>query len=192
MNILIVGKAPDSMPFVSPRYRGICRSSPSYCETQPSDAEINQLFHWYMNEGGQSSVVHDVDKARRYIKLWQEAEPKQEYELIEVVDGTNLPSVGSIFLGYGSSLIQWGLVSYASGITVSKPIRHLLDLVNYTFAPHLNAQGLFQVFEVASYCLKSMVALQSLHPNLYEGGDLSRFRVVGVFLVASEPLPTAE
>jgi hypothetical protein len=187
MNFLIVEQAPDSTPHLNPLYRGISRLGPLHCYALPPDTEINQLGRWYMDED-LKGYLHNLEKSRRFIELLHQFDPKQKYELIEVVDGIDKPNVGNVFLGFdvvaeGNSLIQWGLKSFVSSLDVPEPIRDLAGLIDFTFAPHLNAQGLFQEFEVASYCLQSMVAIQSLHANFYEGCDLGRFRVVDVYLV---------
>jgi hypothetical protein len=138
--------------------------------------------------------LHDLDRSRRFVDLLHQFDSSKQFELIEVVEMGLKPGVGTVFLGfdviegYGNSLLQYGLKSFASNRVIAESIKHLADLINYTFAPLLNAQGLFQEHELASYCRRSKVALQNLHPCFYEGGDLSRFRVVGVYLVENGPI----
>jgi hypothetical protein len=87
--------------------------------------------------------------------------------------------------GNCNSLLQWGIKVFAGASEIPTPIRVLLELISEHFGPELNSRGLFQTSEAASFCLRSMAALQSVHPNLYEGGDLGRFKVVSIYLVSA-------
>ena len=63
MNLLILNGA--SYPTCSPNhhYRGTDRKVPTYCDALPRDHEINQLFRWFLEEGGESGVVHESFKS---------------------------------------------------------------------------------------------------------------------------------
>jgi hypothetical protein len=188
MNILIVGKNPQNDEFQNPHYRGINRTQPQYCETLPSDHEVNRLYGWYFEETDRKGFVQDLLKARRFIELLHKCDPKREYELLELVNETDKPEIDAIFLGfdlvYGNcdSLIQSGFKNFAADLDIPRPVQDLADLINFTFAPQLNGQGLFQIYEVASLCLKSMAALQAIHPYFY-GGDDPRYRIIGIHLL---------
>jgi hypothetical protein len=168
---------------------GTYRAHPTYFEPLPSDHEINQLFHWFLEEGGEIGVVHDLRKAMRYAQLLNQfATGIKQFEVIEVTDG-EASRIGFELLGfdlsagYNNSLLSWGLESQPGVSGLSEPIRELVDLVCRFYGPRLNSYGLFQEPRTASECLRSMDALQVLSPNLFEGGELKgTFNVVGLYL----------
>lgn len=136
-------------------------------------------------------MVRDLSKALRFAELWN-ARLKQErrFEVMEVVDGDAPSESRGRFIGfdlssgYNNSLLSWGLKLGAGTNQLAEPIRDLCDLLSRHYAPQLNGHGLFQDFEAASRCLRSMSALQGVSPNLFEGGDLREFRPVGLYAVA--------
>lgn len=85
--------------------------------------------------------------------------------------------------GYNYSLLVAGLRQSLGAQHLPEPIRELWDLTSRLYAPQLNGAGLFQTFELATLCLRSMIALQDLSPNLFEGGDLRAFQPVRLHLV---------
>jgi hypothetical protein len=40
-----------------PQYRGTYRTHPTYCDAPPEDDEINTLFFWFLEAGGESDVA---------------------------------------------------------------------------------------------------------------------------------------
>jgi hypothetical protein len=208
MNLLILNGPRDPRAAKYPSYRGTYRAHPTYCDALPNDHEINQLFFWFLEDGGELGVVHDLAKASRYAELLN-AHLKAfnpaftHFEIVEVRDGGESSQARSQLLGfdlsagYNSSLLWWGLeteakvaVSVAQTADPSRvgifpePILELYNLLHRFYAPQLNQDGLFDTPEVASQCLRSMDALQQLSPNLYEGENLiPNYRVVGVYLV---------
>jgi hypothetical protein len=173
-----------------PPYRGTYRAHPTHCAELSDASEINQLFFWFLEEGGELGVVRDLSKAQRFAELWN-ARLKQEdrFEVLEVVDGDATPESRGHFIGfdlssgYNNSLLSWGL-DRGDGVTqLTESVRELCDLLSRHYAPQLNTQGLFQTLDAASLCLRSMIALQSLSPNLFEGGDLREFRPVGLYAI---------
>jgi hypothetical protein len=174
-----------------PPYRGTYRAHPTHCDELPDHSEINQLFFWFLEEGGEPGMVRDLTKALRFAELWN-ARLKQEnrFEIMEVVDGDGPSESGGNFIGfdlssgYNNSLLSWGLKLSVGTNQLAEPIRDLCDLLSRHYAPQLNGHGLFQDFEAASLCLRSMTALQGLSSNLFEGGDLKEFRPVGLYAVA--------
>jgi hypothetical protein len=139
-------------------------------------------------------MVRDRGKALRFAELWN-ARLKEEgpFEVIEVADGDAPSESGGHFIGfdlssgYNNSLLSWGLKLSVGTNELAEPVRDLCELLSRHYAPQLNGQGLFQNYEAASGCLRSMTALQGLSPNLFEGGDLREFRPVGLYTVASRP-----
>jgi len=185
MNLLILnGYAFDELSV----YRGTYRNNPTYCDTLSAGHEINQLFMWFLEEGGESGVIHDLAKAQHYAKLCNIHFPDRQFEVVEVTKAKTPPESGGKFLGFDlsegyNSLIGLGaLVTNRARGRLSEQFHVLSELIARYFNAQLNSDGLFQEFEVASFCLQAINALQSFHPGLYEG-DISDFEVVGVYLV---------
>jgi hypothetical protein len=171
-------------------YRGTDRKHPSYCDAQPPDHEINELFMWFLEEGGELGLVHNFSKACRYCELCNLHFAGEHFEVVEVTDGETSATMGGPFLGfdlsagYNSSLL-WRALGVPSNLSmVSKEIAILTEVINRLFVPQLNQHLLLQSFEDASLCRQAMIALQSFRPGLYEGGDLDEFKIVGVYLIA--------
>jgi hypothetical protein len=173
----------------SASYRGTDRNGPIYCDALPQNHEINKLFDWYLEET-ESGFLQDLARARRYVALCNQHFPGKQFELIEVTDGKTTPTCGAQLLGFdisfggvGDSLIFLALLAGPAPTLPEEPIELLSDLIRRYFFPKLNEFGLFPKFEDAAHCRRAMIALQSFHPNLYEGGDLEVFIVTGVYLV---------
>ncbi len=179
-------------PGGDPNYRGTFRAVPSYCTQVPPDHELNRLFIWYIEEGGERGVVSDCVKACRFAELWNEQLGVPKFEVIEVTDGVIPPESKNRFIGfdlsagYGYSLIGAGGLREASSDDVSSEVKDLCELMSVHFKKLLNVHGLLQTYEDAYLCLRAMKALQRIQPNLFEGGNLSEFRVVGVHVVCPE------
>ncbi|SRR6266436_2059750 len=209
MKILILNGPRTPRAASNLRYRGTYRAHPTYCDALPESHEINEHFFWFIEEGGESGVVHDLTKASRYVELLNAHliefnPPFTHFEIVEACGGgESSQSRGQLLgfdlsAGYNNSLLWWGLeteakvaLSEVQTVDASRvgifpePILELYNLVQRFYAPHLNQNGLFQTPEVASQCLRSMDALQQLAPNLYEGNDLqANYSVVGVYLVS--------
>jgi hypothetical protein len=197
MNLLVLDGPRHARPGTNPLYRGTYRSHPRHCNELPDDHEINQLFFWFLEEGGELGVVHDASKALRIAELWNAllTDKSDHFEVIEITDGDKHPQSSGEFIGfdlsagYNNSLLSSGLKQFLGVNRLREPVRELWDLVSRHYAPQLNGQGLFQTFEVASLCLRAMTALQDLSPNLFEGGTLREFRPVGLYSIAQETGP---
>ena len=211
MNLLILDGPRSPAGAAHLHYRGTYRAHPTYCDGLPQDHEINKLFLWFLEEGGELGLVHDLTKSSRYAELLNLHMPKfvprfTHFEVVEVSDGENPPETKDQLLGfdlsagYNNSLLWWwgqttepraSLPSArAMPLTTTLPehIQALYDLVHRTYAPQLNCNGLFKTLDIASECLRVMDALQQLSPNLYEGEDLlANFHVVGIHLVPPKP-----
>jgi hypothetical protein len=190
MNLLILDGPRNQRAGYNPLYRGTYRAHATHCDALPEDHEINKLFFWFLDEGGELGVVRDLSKALRFAELWNaRLTEKDRFEVVEVTDGNTHPETNGKFIGfdlsagYNYSLLSWGLKQFLGVNQLPEPIRELCDLMSRHYAPQLNAQGLLQTFEVASLCLRSMIALQDLSPNLFEGGDLRDFQPVGLYTV---------
>jgi hypothetical protein len=192
ITLLILDGAIDTR--YNPLYRGTYRAHPTHCDSVTDDEEINQLFLWFIETGGQLGVVHDLSKALRFAELWNARLPEADrFEVVEATLGNNPPLTIGTFMGfdlssgYNNSLLSTGLELSTALNKLPEPIRNLCALVSVHYAPLLNRQGLFETFEVASSCLRSMVALQDLSPNLFEGGDLREFRPVALYTLTGLP-----
>jgi hypothetical protein len=191
MNLLILDGPSHPRPGRNPSYRGTDRAHPTYCDAAPESEEINQLFLWFLEEGGESGIVHDRPRAIHYAKLLNEQFRNQFFEVVEVFEGDASPVSPGQLLGFdlslhfNSSLLQWGLMTFEQSNGLPNAIAELCKLLSLHYTPQLNENGLFQTHEIASLCLKAMIALQSFSPNLYEGGDLSRFAVVGLYQLSN-------
>jgi hypothetical protein len=188
MNYLVVDGPSYRTSYPVSLYRGTDRKEPTYCDSVPDGDEINQLFRWYVAQVG---AVHDLAKARRYAALCNMYFPGQYFEVVEVTKGDTAPTSDRQFLGFdislggcGDSLIFTSLLAGPSASIPEEPILILSDLIRRYFTPRLNQFGLFQTFDDATYCRKVMIALQSFHPGLYEGGSLDVFEVAGIHLVS--------
>jgi|SRR5215472_2143818 len=202
MNFLILNGPRCPRAAAYPHYRGTYRAHPTCCEGLPEDNEINKLFFWFLEEGGELAVVHDLNKALRYAKLLNDypLARRSHFEVVEVTGGDEPPHVGGELLGfdvssgYNNSLLWWWQPATQPGATASvspspttfpEPIQVLHNLIQRHYAPQLNRSGLFQRPVIASECLTAMDALQQLCPNFYEGGSLKdNFRATGIYLVS--------
>jgi hypothetical protein len=197
MNLLLLNGPSSPEPNRNPLYRGTDRAHPTYCHSLPERHEINKFFFWFLEEGGELGVVHDLEKAERYAQLLRMHVKGQSFEVIEVVDEGAAPSCGSQFLGfdlsahYNISLLRWGLKSLPALNQLPEAIHNLCELINRCYGPQLNGSGLFDAHDVATSCLQSMIALQTFFPSLFEGGELKRFNAIGVYRVESGLEPAA-
>jgi hypothetical protein len=191
MRFLILDGPRDKRSIYNPLYRGTYRAHPTHCDALPDDNEINRLFFWFLEEGGELGVVRDRSKALRFAELWNaRLSEKDRFEIVEVIDDDTLAESKINFVGfdlssgYNNSLLTSGLPLTPGLSRLAEPIRELYLQICHRYSPQLNAQGLFESSEVASMCLRSMVALQRASPNFFEGGDLSDFHLVGLYSVS--------
>ena len=177
------------------RYRGTDRREPTYCEAVPGDHEINQMFiMWYLKEGGEAGVVHDLSKARRYADLCNLYFADRHFEVIESTDDGRIQAGDNRqFLGFDlsrggcyQSLITMALLCEPKRRLSQEPIFVLSDLIRSHFLPKLNDFGLFSNRQDASDCRAAMSALQEFRPGLYEGGSLEVFEVSAIYLHLSK------
>ena len=192
MNLLILNGARDSRAARYPQYRGTYRAHPTYVDSAGSDDEVNRLFFWFLEEGGELGVVHDSVNALRYAALLNErSDGTRRFEVVEATNGDADPQAGVEFLGFdlsagcnNSLLWWWGTEPPMYSDALPAAVRELGNLIHRCHGPRRNKHGLFQELQIASECLRSMDALQQLSPNLYEGESLqSGFEAVGLHLI---------
>lgn len=194
MNLLILNgpaspRAPQSYP-----YRGTHRASPTYNDSLPAEHELNRLFMWYLEEGGQLGVVNDIGKALRFAELLN-AHPLPRYSHFEVVEAVDddRPSEAREHLlgfdlsgGFDNSLLWWWGPEPAAACppSLANPSCTLRHLMYRYFAPQRNQHGLFPTATIASECLLAMDAIQRFDPSVFEGEDLiPHFQPVALYLV---------
>jgi hypothetical protein len=171
-------------------YRGTDRNGPIYCDALPKEHEVNRLFTWYLQETEQSEFVQDLDTARRYVELCNLHFPTKRFDIIGIAESNGISDNSAQFLGHdisldgGASLIFLALLEPPGEEVPKEPIQVLNHLIRKHFFSKLNEFGLFRTFEDASHCRSAMVALQSFRSNLYEGGNLDDFRVIGIYMIS--------
>jgi hypothetical protein len=170
-------------------YRGTYRSHPTYCRQVSEDHEVNQAFLWFCQEGGESGVIHDLNRAKSLIRTYHQISPPQEFDLVQVLEPGDSPVSGSEQLGYdltkgySFSLLSWGLDFSSTHLDRPREsLKHLLKLLSEHFRPKLNTFGLFDTASEAQFCLACMMALQDCYPALWEDSS-SVFEVKRLFLV---------
>lgn len=195
-NVLILNGPRDPREVRTPEYRGSYRKHPTFVESLPSDDEVNVLFLWFLKEGGELGVVHDVRKALKYADLLNK-KPKlsqlDEFQVVEVTQGSTVPQFSGEFLGidlssgYNYSLLSWwGKEPIIPSGLLPASIRELGNLIYRCYGPQRNTHGLFDDLSVATDCLRAMDALQQLSPNLYEGENLiPNFEPIGLYAISS-------
>jgi hypothetical protein len=196
MDFLILERIPNLGPrFVDPNYRGTLRRPPSYRDELPESHEVNQLFQWYLNEGGEFGVVHNFDKARAYAAKLNGLSLEAQFEVVQVDKNPRKSEQAGNFLGFDisagfyASMIRNVLlpdfsVHPKAENTFDEGMRALSKLHRSYFLPSLNECRLFDDFDIASFCLRTLVALNDCRPNWIEGSDLSEYQVVALYLPA--------
>ena len=165
-------------------YRGIHRKEPPYCCSESGDHRINLLWHWYAEETYDLGGVCDRGIALRYAALCNEHFPDMHFEVIGVTEASEQANNADTFLGFdvtwpASVALPEVLKQESKAV---EPIDVLNDLVKRYFAPKLNEFGLFGSLEDASGCCRSILAIESFHPDYYDCG-IREYKVVGVYLI---------
>lgn len=191
MKLLIVDGPRDPRAAECPSYRGTYRAHPTYCDSLPADHEINSLFFWFLQTGGELGVVEDLKKALRFAELWNtQLEGRETFEVVEVTDGDSGPESTGAFMGfdlsagYNNSLLWCGLKSGVRLEAISQSVWDDWESIRRSCIAQLNGAGLFRTAAAASECLRSMIAIQDVSANFFEGDDLRTFRVTGLYLVS--------
>jgi hypothetical protein len=193
MNLLILNGPRNPRAAKYSTYRGTYRAHPTYCDSVPRQHELNKFFYWFLEEGGELGVVHNVGNALQYAKLLNQVSSIKYgcFEVIEVTNGNASPEVGNRLLGFdlsshfNDSLLWWQLEPQPSVRSVPPLIQEATDSICTTYRPKLNSSGLFQTADIASGCLEAMNAVQRLYP-VYEGEDISEdYQIVGIHALTS-------
>lgn len=169
-------------------YKGTYRTSPDYIEELPEDSEINQLFSWYMEVGGELHIISDIEKAKKMVELYKNLTHPHILEVIRILEINEIPPGNEEFLGYdlscgyGCSLLSWGLDidnEVEEEDRLHKQISPLIRLVKKHFKPLLNKNSLFDDSETAKFCLECLMALQDIVPGIFENEEMI-FEVIGL------------
>jgi len=175
-------------------YRGTYREGPPHADALPENSEYNRLFQWYCKHECKSDGANDPDRIRRLATLLRSEVGRKNFEIIEALRVGEIPVMGYKLLGYDLSnawyysLLSWGLDLHRAMESTSLPtaVRDLSALVETHFRPALNEFALFSDEQTAAFCLRSMLALQSLAPDLWENDAASKFEVVAIFKALTE------
>jgi hypothetical protein len=192
MDLLILKREPVTSTV---RYQGTDKIPPHYVDGLPEEAEVNRLFLWYCEEGGESGLVHNLSAARQLVQAYHGLKPPEFFDILEVSIDPAHKSDGrflgyDLSAGYVYSLLSWGLVlqretgqpGESDGNGSHFAIQPLLRLVEEHFGKKLNSYGLFDEHEDARFCLNTMMALQSIVPGLWENEEVT-FDVVGLWRI---------
>lgn len=193
MDLLILSQSTNSK---SPAYRGTYRDVPHYVEGLGDDHEVNRAFFWYVGEGGERGVIHDLQRAQQLVEAYSRLQPPKYFEIVEITKGSYPPTTKGEFLGFDLStghysLLSWGLEidhKPSDHLPIDDPLwilQPLLRLAKEYFQPRLNLNGLFDDYETANFCLNCMMALQKLRPGLWENEGVN-FGVFGLQRVSTE------
>ncbi len=204
MRLLIIGE-PVGKGIVKkrPTYRGTYRDRPYFCDQFGEDHEVNKAFFWFIQQGKEDAsndldIVCDLGKAKE-LAIAYKSYTGQEFEIVEATLGDEQPSVGRQFLGYDlsrgffNSLLWYGLdICYhrmggwdSEREDLLRLIQPLICLVEQHFKPKLNANGLFDDYKTAKWCLDCMASIQTICPDWFESGE-NNFEVVGLHRVKVE------
>ena len=187
MRYIILGK---NYNLRHPSYRGTYREMINYQDAFPEDHEVNKAFFRHIEESSKLRVLPDLEVAKKYVELFHRFVPEKHFEVVAVHTGPD-PTQSGEFLGYDVSsrlhlsYLSEGLeicpddgrVSGLSGIDVAP----VLCLVERYFKPHLNVNGLFEDYEIASFLLRFVTSMDKLAPNLWD--NPSTYEVIGLWKV---------
>ena len=189
MSLLILGEAfRDAVP----GYRGTYRFTPSYQDDLPKDDIVNQTMLQLIFEADDALELHNIEFAFDCIKVLNQYEAYERFELVEMTEGDSMPMYNGTFLGYDLStgyysLISWGLnLDDFSLPTIEDQqllmMRPLIQLTQAYFQPKLNVNGLFERIDDARFCLDCLMAMQSIKPGIWENEEVT-FNVVKLWKV---------
>jgi len=191
MKLLILDGPRDTRSVECSGYRGTDRAHPTYCDALPESHEINRLFFWFLQAGGELGVVGDLNKALRFAELWNaQISGQGTFEVVEVTDGDASPESGGTLLGfdlsagYNNSLLPCGLKSGPKADAIPATVWDAWESIRRSYIPELNCNWLFQSADISSTCLQEMITIQDALPNFFEGGDLRSFQTTGLYRVS--------
>jgi hypothetical protein len=195
MDLLILKKSLGSGQEALSTYRGTERTHPTPFAKLPESHVANQLFYWFVDEGGPRGVVHDLKKAKQLVELLNLFGDAVFYEIVQV--GTErqvTPGKGGflgfdVSAGFNNSMVRRLLLQERGGEFPAKApaadqaVCQLAKLQKQFFTPKLNDHRLFQSYDEAEFCLRTARALNTLRPGWIEGTDLAEYEVTSLYKV---------
>jgi hypothetical protein len=169
-------------------YKGTYRTSPSYIEELPENSEVNKLFRWYIDVGGELEIISDIEQAKKIVEIYKNLTPPQIFEVVRILEVNEQPLENEEFLGfdlscqYYYSLLSWELDIVNKKIEKDRLIQQILPLIKLVkkyFKPLLNKNCLFDDSETAKFCLECLMALQDIKPGIFEDKE-EIFEVIGL------------
>ena len=195
MDLLILKKSLKPGIEAASSYRGTERAHPTHFANLPDSHVANQLFFWFVEEGGERGLVHDLKKAKQLVELLNLFGDSVFYEIVQVGTERDTTSGKGGFLGFDlSAAFRHSIVRRfvlnqelatlpPTDSALDLPVRELTRLHQQFFTPKLNDHRLFTSYEDAEFCLSTARALNALRPCWMEGTLLSEYRVTSLFKV---------
>ncbi len=192
MDFLILKKSLGPGADLVASYRGTERAHPMHFANLPDNHVANQLFFWFVDEGGTRGVVHDLKRAKQLVELLNLFGDTVFFEIVQVEASRALVTGKGGFLGFDVSaafnpslvrriLLQEDTEKRLQGADTAA--YELSALQRAYFVPRLNDHRLFQSYDDAEFCRKTARALSELVPAWIEGSDLSEYAVTALYKV---------
>ncbi|NUM49193.1 MAG: hypothetical protein HUU38_31215 [Anaerolineales bacterium] len=176
--------------FDTRNYRGVERSPLNYHDN------LDEKFFEFLSKSDEMRVLQDLEFCRELVRAYQNLNPPQEYEIIEITENNKPPAIQTAtFLGfdvgcaYSYSLLAGGLnFDYIQIDTpedsVWRTLFPVLQLVEHYFKPLLNEHGLFLDYETALFFIQVITVIQQFRPelNLWES-HICKYEVLGLWKV---------
>jgi hypothetical protein len=192
VDLLILKKSLSADRDAAAGYRGTERTHPMHFRNLPDTHVANQLFFWFLEEGGERGVVHDLKRAKKLVELLNLFGESVFFEIVQVgTERAATPGKGGflgfdVSAGFNNSIIR-RFVLREPGDPVAKTasaddlaLCELSTLHRRFFTQKLNDHRLFQHYEDADFCLRAARALNTLRPGWIESTDLMEYAVTSV------------
>ena len=173
-------------------YRGTERAHPVHFTNLAESHSANQLFSWFVEEGGPRGVVRDVKRAKQLTESLNLFGDSVFYEVVQVGTERGVTSGKGGFLGFDvsatfhSSLLR-RLLLEESGPELRRAadatFKDLSTLHRVHFTQKLNDHRLFQTAEDAEFFLRAARALREVKPTAFEGIKLPEYAVTSLYRV---------
>jgi len=159
---------------------------------------VDEALDRYWGAIDELLMVGELAVCRRLVDAYASVEPPRQFEIVEItVDNLQPEAPVTEFLGFDLAC-GYHISLLSHGLDLCGPIDEtwqedellfdllpLIRLIEAHFQPQLNANCLFDDYQVACFCLEAMMAVQKVRPNLWEGGHCV-FEVLGIWRVKSE------
>ena len=195
MDLLILKKSLGPSVNDLPAYRGTERGHPVHFGNLPDSHVANELFFWFVEEGGERGVVHDLKKAKQLVELLNLFGDTVFYELVQVgTERAVVPGKGGflgfdVSAGFNNSVIRRVLLqqqrkdSPKASSAEECAVWELSRLHRQFFSSRLNDHQLFNHHDDAEFCLQTVRALNTLRPSWMEGTNMAEYAVASLYKV---------